>query len=229
MVLSCTATGKILSCGFLEGDVLVHELLGKISGVHFFWCVCFSFVGVFFVRLWFFFVWLLVVFFSELLLLWGGVFFVVIVSVFVWLVFCLFSLNAEYFLPSKESLPGDLVPLPHLAAHNFSGSLGASLPCYNKPAVSQLIPVVLVFAGSRQHSLLPSAKPHDAATCQPPCWECPFPLALGSSEHLEPVAGWCQGHPRGSRAQSKRLLLTFKLSVPLSGKFGRFEIQRPNH
>lgn len=85
------------------------------------------------------------------------------------------SLNVEFFQPGEESLPGDLLTLPHLATYNFSGSFGVSLHCYNKPAVSQLILAVLVFAASHQHSLLSPAKPYDAATCQPTCWWVPLP------------------------------------------------------
>lgn len=88
---------------------------------------------------------------------------------FVWVFLVFFSLIAEFFQPGEESLPGDLLPLPHLATHEISGSFGVSPHCYNKTAVSQPVLVVLVFAGSHQRSLLSYAKAHDADTCQPPC------------------------------------------------------------
>lgn len=97
----------------------------------------------------------------------------------------------------------------HLATHNFSVSFGVSLHCYNRTAVSQLILAVLVFAGPHQHSLLSSAKPHDAATCYPLAGGYLFPLAMGSSECVEAVSGQCQGHPgaAGYKANDR-----FKLS-----------------
>lgn len=89
--------------------------------------------------------------------------------------------------------------------------------------MSQLILAVLVFAGPHQHSLLSSAKPHDAATCYPLAGGCLFPLAMGSSGYVEVVSGWCQGHP-GQQGAKQMIALNFQI-----WKFGRFEIQRPSH
>lgn len=120
-----------------------------------------------------------------------------------------FSLTAEFFLPGEESLPGDLLPLPHLVTHNFSDSFGVSLPCHKKTAVSQLIPVVLVFAGSCQNSLLSSVKPTMLTPASPPYWGVPLPVGTGK-QWVPGSSGWLVSRarkvPRGSRAQSRRLL-----------------------
>lgn len=122
---------------------------------------------------------------------------------FIWFFFWVFfPLIAEFFQQGEESLPGDLLPLPHLATHEISGSFGVSPHCCNKTAVSQAVLVVLVLAGSHQRSLLSCAKPHDADTCQPCCWRVPLPTGSG----IHGSSGWSVSRGpkvcRGSRTQS---------------------------